>query len=276
MKHINSQPKVTVVIPVYKPHLTAYEAISLRQCCRVLGKHAIRLVKPRSLCADAYRKYCPEMLVESFDDRYFRDINGYNELMLSSAFYGRFVGYDYILIYQLDAFVFRDDLLKWCVQGYDYIGAPWLAPPFKGPLLKRLRHLKACNEAYIKNTRQEGLDLPVDIQFENKVGNGGFSLRRVDRFYRVCLDDDAMIEYYKENSPRHHFFNEDVFWSLEVNRRSERLNIPTFKKAVGFSIEFQPEYALRLNRGVLPFGCHAWDLCVPFWRDIFKRFDYSI
>ena len=31
-----------------------------------------------------------------------------------------------MLIYQLDAFVFQDDLAYWCQQNYDYIGAPWL------------------------------------------------------------------------------------------------------------------------------------------------------
>lgn len=275
MSQFNLQPRVAVLIPVYKPRLSAYEAVSFRQCCKVLGKHALTLVKPRSLCIDAYRRYCPDVLVESFDDRYFRDVNGYNELMLSAVFYGRFVGYDYILVYQLDAFVFKDELLYWCKQGYDYIGAPWLALPPAG-VLRQVKRYMARREAYVKNTKQEGTDLPVDLQFENKVGNGGFSLRRVDPFYKICNSEGAMIDFYKDNCRRHHFFNEDVFWSLEVNRRSARLKIPDYKKALGFSIEFQPEYAFRLNKGMLPFGCHAWDLYLPFWRNIFKRFDYEI
>lgn len=268
------QPRVTVLIPVYKPRMTEYEAISFRQCVKVLGKHRLTLVKPRSLCIDAYLRYSPELLVESFDDRYFRDVKGYNELMLSSAFYGRFVGYDYILIYQLDAFVFKDELLYWCEQGYDYVGAPWLALPLGG-VFRQVKRYMARREAYVKNMKREGTDLPVDLQFENKVGNGGFSLRRVDLFYKICNVEGIVIDFYKENCGRHHFFNEDVFWSLEVNRRSVRLKIPDYKKAVGFSMEFHPEYAFRLNKGMLPFGCHAWDLYLPFWRGIFKRLGYE-
>jgi len=44
--------------------------------------------------------------------------------MMSPAFYDAFKAFDYILIYQLDAFVFRDELEYFCSLGYDYIGAP--------------------------------------------------------------------------------------------------------------------------------------------------------
>jgi len=270
------QPSVAVLVPVYKPQLSEYEAISLRQCCAMLGKYALTLVKPQSLSIETYREYGIDWLVESFDDRYFKDVNGYNELMLSAAFYQRFLGYDYILIHQLDAFVFKDDLLRWCLAGYDYIGAPWLALPLKGHFLKRLEHWRRRRKVYRRNKKQKGTNLPVDLQFANRVGNGGFSLRRVDRFYSICQQESAMIDYYKENSMKHYSFNEDVFWSLEVNRRSVQLKIPNYGKAVGFSIEWHPEYALTLTKGELPFGCHAWDLFIPFWRNIFKGFNYDI
>lgn len=44
--------------------------------------------------------------------------------MLSAEFYDRFAAYEYVLIYQLDAFVFADRLAEFCQMGYDYIGAP--------------------------------------------------------------------------------------------------------------------------------------------------------
>lgn len=44
--------------------------------------------------------------------------------MLEADFYRRFGKYKYMLIYQLDAFVFSDKLLDFCEMGYDYIGAP--------------------------------------------------------------------------------------------------------------------------------------------------------
>lgn len=34
------------------------------------------------------------------------------------------------MIYQLDAWVFNDELSSWCSLGYDYIGAPFF--PYRG------------------------------------------------------------------------------------------------------------------------------------------------
>jgi hypothetical protein len=36
---------------------------------------------------------------------------------LSASFYERFLDTKYILIYQLDAFVFKDELQEWCDKG---------------------------------------------------------------------------------------------------------------------------------------------------------------
>lgn len=46
--------------------------------------------------------------------------------MLTKEFYLRFRQWEYLLIYQLDAYVFQDELMDWCNKGYDYIGAPFL------------------------------------------------------------------------------------------------------------------------------------------------------
>lgn len=31
-----------------------------------------------------------------------------------------------MLVYQLDAYAFKDELFFWASLGYDYIGAPWM------------------------------------------------------------------------------------------------------------------------------------------------------
>jgi hypothetical protein len=275
MKSSSSGPKATVIIPIYKSVLSPYEQISLRQCCKVLGNHPITLIKPHALAIDSYLSYHADYLIESFDDEYFKDVSGYNRLMLSSGFYERFLNYEHILIYQLDAFVFKDDLLRWCRKGYDYIGAPWLGTPFQGNIFRKRAYNGQLDKAYYRNIKQEGTILPIDMQFINRVGNGGFSLRRVRKFYEICRQEQEMIAYYNQHN-EHHFFNEDVFWSLEVNRSQKKLKIPGYKEAVGFSIEFNPEYAFKLNKGRLPFGCHAWDLYSGFWWKILRDFGYDI
>jgi hypothetical protein len=83
------------------------------------------LVQPEGLENDYHKKYS-NISVESFPKRYFENIEGYNELLLSASFYERFLDTKYILIYQLDAFFFKDELQEWCDRGYDYIGAPWI------------------------------------------------------------------------------------------------------------------------------------------------------
>lgn len=85
-----------------------------------------------------------------FHENYFKSIDGYNKLMLSPSFYKAFSNYEYILIYQLDAWVFKDELQHWCNQKYDYIGAP-----------------------IYQNNKLIG------------IGNGGFSLRKVDYCLKV-------------------------------------------------------------------------------------------
>lgn len=76
----------------------------------------------KSCFLDSQVDFC----VRYFNEQYFDSRKSYNELMLSVDFYRSFREYQYMLIYQLDAFVFEDQLEYWCNKGYDYIGAPWI------------------------------------------------------------------------------------------------------------------------------------------------------
>lgn len=256
---------VAVIIPLYKTHLSSLEEVSLHQCFKVLSKHKIIAVKPQSLSLGQYRYKFDEEI--SFDNAFFENVAGYNRLLLSPEFYAKFLSYKYILIYQPDALVFNDDLLYWCNKGYDYIGAPWLRPAPYPNIFKEIRG-KMKNYFQVKrNTKQRGTDLPTDLQTENRVGNGGFSLRNTARFNELCSQNSELITYY--NSRTGYNFNEDVFWGIEVNRKTKQLNIPDYKKAIHFSIENSCQHAFQLTGGKLPFGCHAWDRNFDFWRPVF-------
>lgn len=126
--------RVIIVIPIYKKSLNANEAKSLAQCQKVLHQYPIIFVAPESLEAD----FIPtENKVERFDDAYFKSPKTYNKLLINPLFYERFIAYEFMLIHQLDAYVFKDELEKWCQKGYDYIGAPKLKLKFlreKDPL----------------------------------------------------------------------------------------------------------------------------------------------
>ena len=150
-----------VLIPVYKQDLTLEEERSFRQCLTIFGKHTIGIFTFKELDTHRYNQIAKEYNIcidyYYFDKHYFSSVKGYNQLMLTIDFYKRFLEYQYILVYQLDAWVFRDELDYWCDQGYDFIGAP--VYNYLG------------NGKYAK---------------ENPfVGNGGFSLRKLSYCIKV-------------------------------------------------------------------------------------------
>ncbi|GAB3888502.1 DUF5672 family protein [Spirosoma agri] len=265
-----------IVIPVYKPTLTEYEHIALTQCMRVLGTYPVWLAAPESLDISLYRKLYPILQVRTFADRFFTDIQAYNKLMLSEEFYKAFTDVEYILIHQLDAFVFRDELADWCKKGYDYIGAPWLRDrDFTSRSDELWFNLKKKVATLLDLKKPDGVT-PKEIISLNGVGNGGLSLRRIPAMLRWLHRFERRIERY-ERIPNYHY-NEDIFWGIEINRYWPLLRIPDYQIAMRFAIEFYPKRAVEhYNNGQLPFGCHAWDIHgTDYWRPIFAQYGYQI
>jgi hypothetical protein len=264
--------KVAVIVPFYTSDISEYEHIALAQCEKILSSHPIIAIKPKGLDISSITSKYNFTDAISFDDNYFASVQGYNKLMLAEEFYAVFTTYEYILIHQLDAFVFSDELLNWCNRDIDYVGAPWLringyTDLFKAVKSRIQRLYHARFNVYVKG-------MPSDMQFINRVGNGGFSLRRVNKFKELCVTRKAKIDEYLAQG--WHYFNEDAFWSIEVNRKRKILNIPGFKTGLKFAFEHAPHKALKLNNNRLPFGCHAWNRNVDFWRPIFSQHGYTI
>ena len=127
MKNSIKQEKlVSVVIPVYNEELTSFEEKSFKKCLKVLNNHPITIITSDSLKLNNYTYDDNNIQIVRFAPHYFSGIEGYCKLMLSSDFYKQFTDYKYVLIYQLDCYVFNDDLEYWCNRGYDYMGAPWI------------------------------------------------------------------------------------------------------------------------------------------------------
>lgn len=241
---------VSIVVPVYRVDMTEYERISMERLVKVLGSHRIVVVKPVSLDLSPLSEKYPCLEFESFDDGCFESISSYNRLMMSEAFYRRFQDSEYILIYQLDAYVFRDELDYWCAKGYDYIGAPWLLRPvYKFPLFRFTSWLK---KKYCDVTHR-----PNGQITRYKVGNGGFSLRKVDSMLRAVTELRQVVERFL-TAKHHHTFNEDVFFGVEVNNHGLGFRYPDWREALRFSFDKYPKLCYELNDGRLPFGCHSW------------------
>jgi hypothetical protein len=264
--------KVAIIIPFYKNTISDYEKISLQQCQRILHQHPKIAIKPKMLKLPDEANTVAFSDVVSFDDHYFEGLAGYNRLMLSSRFYKQFEDYEYILIYQMDCFVFKDELLHWCNQNFDYIGAPWLKKTYHKNLAGLL--ILTISQYFSRQFNLQDNNIPNKYQFENKVGNGGFSLRKVSIFYDLCIVMAPVIKFYLSQTINQ--YNEDIFWSIEVNRQKRVLNVPSFQTALKFAFEVPPVKAHLIDEENLPFGCHDWDNYVDFWRPIFRDYNYKI
>lgn len=240
---------VNIVIPLYSAKLNADEQKSLAQCCTILSRYPITLVKPYSLDVSSLLTEYPMLRVESFEDDFFESIFDYNRLMMSEVFYARFLVYKYVLVYQLDAYVFCDELEKWCLKDYDYIGAPWLLKP-------RYTHMFFRPFLELKSFFYRLKGKPARPKLlGNKVGNGGLSLRKVSSHLSVVRQSDDIVAHFLEQSKVHTEYNEDVFWAIQTLQ----FKIPDYREAVAFSFDLHPERALKLNQNKLPFGCHGWN-----------------
>jgi len=261
---------VIILIPIYKNHLEDYEDVSFSFILKNLAKYKKMVISPFHLkddykFNDILKKY--NLNAVFFDDFFFRGIDGYNKLMLNLAFYSYFSKYKYMLIYQLDALVFSDNLDYWLNKDYDYIGAPWLTSG-ENPIF-------------------------------DSMGNGGFSLRKTDKFIqvleskkfyfttakyfstsiRIGVKNILLLKFFKKfklNSLNLFLYfynnNEDYFWSFLAQYFVDTFNLPSPKEALKFSFEVNPRKCFHENNLELPFGCHAWQRYdILFWTEQFPE-----
>jgi len=164
--------------------------------------------------------------------KYFTSVKAYGSLMVSKDFYGLFADFDYILIHQLDCFVFASHLDSFCALGFDYI-----APLILG--------------------RSDGYWPSYDI-----VGVGGFSLRKVDSFLKVLelikhplFSSEALslASRIERNGA------EDMFWSLSASSIDPSFSVATPEIALAFGFEGDPRKSYSRALNYQPFGCHHWN-----------------
>jgi hypothetical protein len=263
---------VCICIPIYKNQIDENEEKSLRQCLLILKNYPIFLVCSENLNIENYITLNSNLNVKRFKNVFFENVQGYNKLMISNDFYEKFDNFKFMLIYQLDAFVFRDELKYWCNLEFDYIGAPW------------------CEVDSLNN-----------IKFYQLAGNGGFSLRKIDshlnvlksyKFYKrpkeillielknlsflnfsyripllflKCLGFRNTFKYFIKKYKS----NEDIFWVEIVQNHFPKFKVAHHNEAISFSFECLPSILFKMNNFKLPFGCHAW---VRYENDFWSKF----
>ncbi|HEX8429498.1 DUF5672 family protein [Hymenobacter sp.] len=266
---------IAIIIPIYKQYsqLNTSELKSLHNTYKVLGAYDIVFVTHQNIGSTAYFHGTSEDMsfkVEVFPYEYFSGLASYSDLLLSLEFYKRFAGYKYIVICQLDVFVFADQLHYFIEKGYDYIGAPWF----------------------------EGFDQATHESSITGVGNGGFSLRKVKSF----LDVLYALELFRNRRPtlqilqavtkhwlnvlrvaKHEFHRrrqaydpalpwqtpmyEDGYWGIMVPVFFPWFKVGTVEDAIAFAFEVNPSLLYALNHNKLPMATHAWEKYDPdFWK----------
>jgi len=259
-----------VVIPL--SHDTVYtpeQETSFRHVRRHLSRHDIYVAVPES-----QRGIYPGFIRKPFPDRFFGSPQAFGALLLTRDFYRAFLDYECVLLYHLDSLVFSDCLQEWCAAGYDYIAPPFLISP---------------DTTHIT---------------EEKVGNGGFSLRRVRSFLRVLESKRYFVdpeEYWRKfaarngrftrfvNTPRRYlkkllFLNdihwhvrmalqggvhEDRFWAEYATHYDPDFRIAPVDVAMRFAFEAEPRRSFDRVGRQLPFGAHRWQ---KFDREFYEPF----
>jgi hypothetical protein len=246
------------LIPLHKVPETAEEKISLASLKAVLPH-----VKKIFLCPTGFPDNEITNGEETFflEKKYFSYPYGYNRLLLRKFIYQKLCNYKFILIFQLDCVVFKNDLERWLRAEFDYIGSPWFM-----------------------DENKDSTNVPFSV------GNGGFSLRKVSTALEVLstpvrrgslfpmphcrAPQPTGLKWFSWNCYRryrqhaglwcvedeleNYFENEDVFWSFIAPQVNPQYKVAPLEAALSFGMELNPRLCVQMNGGQIPFGCHAW------------------
>ena len=249
---------VAIVVPVYKKELSTTEAISMNHLLCFLTRYDKYFVAPKGLKINY-----PEFKIKRFSKKHFKSIRSYSRLLLTKKFYQQFDDYKYILIYQLDSLVFSDQLLYWCDQNYDYIGAPWFKSQMKKGVIQEYTTPYRCGNGglSLRNINSfikviENAKKPLLIVIKELMRSEMSLLQRREMRLRKYLG--TIKRAWRNLSARQYPHNEDGFWSFEAPKYYSDFKIPPVKIGLKFSFEVRPRYCFKKNNYKLPFGCHAW------------------
>jgi hypothetical protein len=265
------KPSVVVLLFTHKPGLQPHEESSLRQCYNVLGSHAIRLVCPSNLDVSSYRRTIPALQVDPIPAKWFSSIRQYNLLKSLPWLYHRYRQYNFMLTYELDAWVFRDEVAEWCERGWDYIGAPWFEGFYDcdetSPVLGvgnsgfSLRNIQAATRVFQQLRRDRIWRIVNSVMTcRRSAMRDVASMRSASCFYRPL--EQALPAPLPSRT-----YNEDLFWGVFVPRVVPEFRVAPYEVARYFSFEANAR-RLYAETGRLPFGCHKWNMLNhAFWRD---------
>lgn len=221
--------KICIIIPIYNQIPTNSEIVSIERNISILSEYDIYAVYPESMDISSYEGFGFKDFLQ-FSDDYFRSNKSYSRLILSEEFYAPFSEYDYMLIAQTDTYILNTEytLKYFADMNYEYYGAPWPNGPFDFPYgIKEL-----YKSIFVHN--------PKHLH----VGNGGFSLRKVDACKNAVIAHKLLIKYFWR-------FNEDLFFSTRLKK------IAPVEIAEKFALETNMRE--KIEKSFYPYALHAYE-----------------
>lgn len=260
--------KYCIVIPIWKETLDCVEEISLKRLYKIMiqdsrpdkfedfrdwSAPSIYLVCPTGLDVSEYRKIFPEyLMVKEFDPEYFKSTATYSQLCINYDFYNSFNQYEYMLIYQLDCYLFRNEIYSWCEKGYDYVGGPILSTD--------------CGWDTVKKSRKGD-------EWKPFVGNGGLSLRKISTFKEITDPNGEFRKRYEltDEKLKKVIFEDKYFCNDLYNIYA--LEIPSWQEALNFALDMSVDIVYNyLKWKGEPMGIHSVDKNIRWWKKVIPEF----
>lgn len=254
-----------IVIPVYKEKLDCVEEISLKQLHKIIydppfsmdeyrywQERDVFLVYPKGMDISEYKKIYPTIQSKEFDPKFFKSTATYSQLCISYDFYNRFNSYDYMLIYQLDCYIFKDEISEWCDKGYDYIGGPILSTD--------------CGWDTVKESRKGKTWQPY-------VGNGGLSLRKISTFKEITDPNGELRKKYDLTDEKlANVKFEDKYFCNDLYQLYD-LEVPDWKEALEFALDMSVDVVYDIFKWQgQPMGIHSVDKNIRWWKKVIPEF----
>ncbi len=258
-----AKKRVVIIIPTHRPNLTAEDKISLVHLKKYLNKYDTFFVIPKNINSKAFTS--AGYKVKKVDINFFGTLRRVNEMFLNKKFYEIFKEYDFMLVYQLDALIFSNQLEKWLKSGYDFIAAPWFRPIIGYFSHKQGYPSSGANGGFCMRNIQKFIHVLDIVDKSATRTSNNLSIRKLWFVLSILLGKSHKIWL---NAPATNYpFNEDGFWSYEAPKYLSGFKVAPFKQSIRFSFEKFPRKCFKANHYLLPFGCHAWKKYdESFWK----------
>jgi hypothetical protein len=283
-----------ILVPLYTTNWKIEEIRSLARCLTILSRfHFVFAYKSSydiDLVLAPWRPLVDRLSSWSIlplDDGLLSSVASYNLLMLCADLYRNLVSWDYVLVYQLDAWILSGNLEEWLESDFTYVGAPWC--PHLGsdscgisgvgngglslrkvPEMISILSSKRSRSSPVLGLRELISSDPYvqRFLFRTQVLNPFRSAKALFRLlglfilypfaYRNSLD------WYSRTG-----LGEDVLLSLYAPRVYPWMRIPSVSIAARFSLETNPLEVAKAVGVDVPFGCHAWEKNKEYFANMY-------